>query len=633
MAGYIGDYMKLVFAHVKNFRCLNDVTVDMGALTVLLGPNSAGKSSLLYALAFFFEGHELEPEDVFGGKDDVVTVECIFDTLSDADRAVFGPYATGSQMVLRRTWRLGEDQKMTGRGRRFPGFADVKSSSGRERTAAYKALGDASPDLDLPVAKTIVAVDQAMLTFEQDHPELCEIVDDEDASQLFGYKAVGKSKLAERFPFVFVPAMRDAVTEATERRGSLLSRLLTAVAEQRAAANEGLKTIEAEARTKYEDAIATTHGPVLDDLGGRLSTQLRRYVPSAQIRLEPTASSFSIEPPKVELRGGEEHELTDLSRQGHGFQRAFVISVLEYLADAEIGNDGAQKPTLFLAIEEPELYQHPPRARHFFRTLTTVADSSAAQVCYATHSPYFVSPERFDAIRTFRRRHGEGEVNGAAVTAASLDVVADELPSSETGEPRAYLARTLSEQFREVFFAKSVLLVEGPTDVAVFETVADLLGQGSLASEGIVITHVGGKGSQPIALAILAALEIPTFCVFDGDADASDGEACETCGRAKRDRTSAIRSNRRILKALSATEEDFPASTVDTTWACFHTEIEDSITGLRELLAIVKNEMGWKGKSPEVYREAVRRAGEGALPDELRQILGKTRRLAGLASD
>jgi hypothetical protein len=71
----------------------------------------------------------------------------------------------------------------------------------------------------------------------------------------------------------------------------------------------------------------------------------------------------------------------------------------------------------------------------------------------------------------------------------------------------------------------------------------------------------------------------------------------------------------------------------NTTWACFHTEIEDSITGLRELLAIVKNEMGWKGKSPEVYREAVRRAGEGALPDELRQILEKTRQLAGLASD
>jgi putative ATP-dependent endonuclease of the OLD family len=625
--------MKLRSVHVKNFRCLNDVTVDMGALTVLLGPNSAGKSSLLHALAFFFEGHELEQEDVFEGNNDAVTVECVFDTLSDADRTVFGPYATGNQMVLRRSWRPGEDQKMTGRGRRFPGFADVKNSSGRERTAAYKALGGARPDLDLPAAKTIAAVDQAMLTFEQDHPELCEIVDDENASQLFGYKAVGKSKLVERFPFVFVPAMRDAVTEATERRGSLLSRLLTAVAEQRAAANEGLKAIETDARTKYEDAIATTHGPVLDDLGDRISTQLRRYVPSAQIKLEPTASGFSIEPPRVELRGGEEHELTDLSRQGHGFQRAFVISVLEYLADTEFVGEGANKPTLFLAIEEPELYQHPPRARHFFRTLSTVADSTAVQVCYATHSPYFVSPEQFDAIRIFRRLPGDAKTNGAAVTAASLDVVVNELPSSETREPRAYLARTLSEQFREAFFAKSVLLVEGPTDVAVFETAADLLGHGSFAAQGIVITHVGGKGSQPIALAILAALGIPTFCVFDADADASDGKACETCARAKRDRTAAIRSNRRILRALAATEEEFPSTQVDDMWACFHTEIEDSVTGLRELLAVVGNEMGWKRKSPEVYREAVRRAGEGALPDELRQIIKKTRRLAGLASD
>jgi len=624
--------MRLRTVNVKNYRCLADVSVDLGDMTALLGANSAGKSSLLHALAFFFEGRELEVADVFAGSGETISVECIFDNLSDADRLALGPYAAGDQVVLRRTWTPGEDQKLTGRGRRFPEFATVRAATGRERTAAYKALRETKTELGLPSATNIAAVDQAMLTFEQESPDLCQPVEDEDASQLFGYKAVGQARLADRFPFVFVPAVSDAPGEAVEKRGSLLSRLLTAVADQRSAADEGLKAIELEARTKYEQAIESSHGPILKDLGEQLSEQMQRYVPSAEIKLEPLATGFSIDAPRVDLRGGEEHDLTDLGRQGHGFQRAFIISILEYLANAETDAEATKKPTLFLAIEEPELYQHPPRARHFFKTLSTIAGSGSVQVAYATHSPYFVAPDRFDSVRIFRREPDDGATRGVLVTAAKLSVVADKLPDADKADPHPYLARTLSEQFREAFFAKSVLLVEGPSDVATFDAAAGLLDLGDLSADGVVITHVGGKGSQPVALAILGALGIPTFCVFDADANAADGTPCATCGRARSDRTSAIKSNKRVLEALGATATDFPATTVEPAWACFHGEIEDAIDGLRPVLDTVRAEMGWKGKSPEVYAEAVRRAGVGALPDEIKTILERTRSLAGISA-
>jgi putative ATP-dependent endonuclease of the OLD family len=611
--------MRLRTVNIKNYRCLADVSVDLGDMTALLGPNSAGKSSLLHALAFFFEGRELELADVFAGADETISVECIFDDLSDADRLALGPYAAGDQVVLRRTWKPGEDQKLTGRGRRFPDFAVVRAATGRERTAAYKALRESNTDLGLPSATNVTAVDQAMLTFEQENPSRCQPVEDEDASQLFGYKSVGQAKLADRFPFVFVPAISDAPSEAMEKRGSLLSQLLTAVAEQRAAADEGLKTIELEARTKYEQAIESSHGPILKDLGAQLSEQMQRYVPSAEIKLEPLATGFSIDAPRVDLRGGEEHDLTDIGRQGHGFQRAFIISILEYLANAQTDGDSTKKPTLFLAIEEPELYQYPPRARHFFKTLSTIAGSGSVQVTYATHSPYFVAPDRFDSVRIFRREPNDKASRGVVVTAAKLSVVADRISDADKADPRPYLARTLSEQFREAFFAKSVLLVEGPSDVATFDAAAGLLDLADLPADGVVITHVGGKGSQPVALAILSALGIPTFCVFDADANAVDGN-----------RTSAIKSNKRVLEALGATVADFPPTTVEATWACFHSEIEDAIDGLRPLLDAASTEMGWKGKSPEVYGEAVRRAGVGALPNEIKVILERTLSLAGI---
>lgn len=622
--------MKLSKVQVQNYRCLQDVTVDMTDLTVLLGPNSTGKSSLLHALAFFFGGTALEPADVFGGQEDSVSVECTFEDLNNRDREVLGPYAEGSQVVLRSTWKPGEDQKWTGRGRQLPAFAEVRSATGRERTAAYKALRESRSELELPAATTIAAVDQSMLTWEQEHPDQCEVVENQDASNLFGFGSVGKSKLAERFRFVLVPAIQDAADEAIERKGTLLSQLLTAVAEQRAAANEELKSIETEARTKYEEAVTTSHGPVLAELGTRLTTQLRRYVPSAEVKLEPRAAGFSIEPPKVDIRAGEDQDLTDMARQGHGFRRAFIIGVLEYLAEtATAGGEGADRgrPTLFLALEEPELYQHPPRARHFYATLATISEDPSVQVCYATHSPYFVSADRFDSVRVFRREGAEA-VRGASVTAASLEVVADKLPAEAT-DVRPYLRRTFSEQFREAFFGKAVLLAEGLSDAAILDTAAEVLGTASLVAEGIVTTNVGGKGSQPVALAILRALEIPVYCVFDGDAESTDGVICNACGRAKSDRSSAKASNRKVLKALGAEESDFPEAAVEDTYACFHTEIEDVIPGFREVVAVVCQEMGWKGKSPEAYAEALIRVGPDKLPPEIGQILDRVRGLVG----
>ncbi len=38
--------------HVSNYKSLQDVTVELGALNVLVGPNAAGKSNLLQAMAF-----------------------------------------------------------------------------------------------------------------------------------------------------------------------------------------------------------------------------------------------------------------------------------------------------------------------------------------------------------------------------------------------------------------------------------------------------------------------------------------------------------------------------------------------------------------------------------------------------
>jgi predicted ATPase len=49
-------------AHIKNFRCLRDVELSLAPLTVLLGPNASGKSSVLHAL---HPGRKFAPHDTW----------------------------------------------------------------------------------------------------------------------------------------------------------------------------------------------------------------------------------------------------------------------------------------------------------------------------------------------------------------------------------------------------------------------------------------------------------------------------------------------------------------------------------------------------------------------------------------
>ena len=46
--------MKLKRVHIKNFRAISELTVELGQHTVLLGANGVGKSCLIKALDKFF---------------------------------------------------------------------------------------------------------------------------------------------------------------------------------------------------------------------------------------------------------------------------------------------------------------------------------------------------------------------------------------------------------------------------------------------------------------------------------------------------------------------------------------------------------------------------------------------------
>ncbi len=230
-----------------------------------------------------------------------------------------------------------------------------------------------------------------------------------------------------------------------------------------------------------------------------------------------------------------------------------------------------------MAIEEPELFQHPIQAQTFAKVLRSLAEDpdKRIQVSYATHSPYFLEARHFDQVRRLTRSTDETPV--VTVHSASLVDVKDKLKGVvKPAVVDRQLDGVVTNQLSVALFAQRALLVEGTTESAVLHGVGDREGVGSLEAAGLSIVPVGGKQSIPLAHAILTALGIPTFALFDAD---SGFEArARTNGKEQNkideERAGHVAANRSALKYFGRTEEDFPSAVVADNVAVFDDHLE-----------------------------------------------------------
>ena len=51
--------MRIRNVRIKNFRALQDLSIDFSNMTVIIGENDCGKTSIMLALKLFFDGKKL----------------------------------------------------------------------------------------------------------------------------------------------------------------------------------------------------------------------------------------------------------------------------------------------------------------------------------------------------------------------------------------------------------------------------------------------------------------------------------------------------------------------------------------------------------------------------------------------
>ncbi|WP_037915886.1 ATP-dependent nuclease [Actinacidiphila yeochonensis] len=638
--------MKIKRVRIENFCCLQMVDVSFDEITSFIGPTGVGKSTVLRALEWFFNGERslsLSDDDVHsaavGGR---ISVEVEFDALSDHDRETLGRYAPdGAKSVsIWRTWQNGED-KITGRALTYGPFEEVRrNDKATDLRSAYDAIREGVPALELPKVGSKDKALEAMLAWELSHRDQLSESKIED-THFFGF--AGQGKLAQLIDFVFVSADLRAYEEADDQKATVLGRILDHAVD-RAEANEQLGEIEESAHLARQEVHAKVYGPALDDISAALSSEVARFTTGRQVVVTPTVHlpKFARTAFQVSIRDGAAE--TSVNRQGHGFQRALIIAALKYLADRRRPDGGAR--TLCLAIEEPELFQHPPQARTFasvLRELVSTSPAGRTQVMYATHSPVFLDPAGYHQIRRLCRAAGEAHPVTEVRQASQDDLcqALDGLIDASTVKSRT--VGRLASSFAEGFFAHAVVLVEGKGDEAVIMGCAERAGI-NLGAEGISIIEVTGKDNLMISDVLFTALGVPCYVVFDGDVGKQERRSQSAAHlipeqrqekelEYERDARRTRQKNADLLRYLGETPAGQPPDESTARYTVFEDNLESYLGQYwpaweAQRRALVSSGEGADGKNAATYLEATRTAAADP-PFLLYAMLENVRRLVG----
>ncbi|MCT1467923.1 ATP-dependent endonuclease [Citrobacter freundii] len=622
--------MKIQSVRIKNFRALKDITITFDSVTTFIGPNGAGKSTVLRALDWFFNSKpgSLSEKDCYcGAADKEVEVQITFTDLTQNDREALGKYAPDGATTFTAWRRQSPDgsDRLSANAKGFPDFNPIKAAnSATTKKDLYNELRTSRPELELPVAKTGPAVEEAMTTWEASHTELLEDALESLQTNFFGFNSGGK--MSGLFDFVLVTADLRASEESMDGKSSIIGRILERSVD-RTIADEEIAIIVEESRARQQKVYEEKFKTKLETITAELNTVVASYSPGRAVTVSPAEVELKAPRTTFEVAVLDGTTETAVERQGHGFQRTILISALQLLAQSGAASaDGV----ICLAIEEPELFQHPIQAQAFAKVIRSLVENpdKHIQVTYATHSPYFLEARHFHQVRRLTRSSDvPPKVSVHCATVEDVKAKLNGIVNENVVDRR--LDHNVADQLSIALFANRVFLVEGTTESSVFYGIGDRRSHGSLEAGGISIVSVGSKTSIPLAHAILSTMGVPAYALFDADAgfEARAKANNKSQGAIDSERNNHAQENRKLLRYFGMAEDDFPSARVTNEVAIFEDHLESFLSEnwpeWIETCNEIENETGISlAKNQLTYRTATLKAG-GTVPDMLQQILTK----------
>ena len=453
---------------IRNFRAIGamPVEIELDDIVVLVGPNNAGKSSILRAYEVVMkqgsnEG-KLQIEDFPNGvvnADELPEIELqtiVFDN-APGDRWI-SPTVTGDWLI-REQWR----------------WASPNANPTRRGFDVQKLSWDEQVPWGAPnVANSRRPMPHRIEAFSSPDTQAKEIID--------LLLSVLKDKLK---------AYRSNGPDQEKSDYELLLEKIT---------DFQLKVVaSAQAETEKIEI--------------EISTLLERVFPKHRIKLDAKPESDvekSYTPFKASadlLMGPADGYLSKVSQQGSGARRTLLWTALRYLSEAVLPSDATSRPHVLL-LDEPEICLHPTAIREAREVLYSLPLSKNWQVMITTHSPIFIDLAKDNTTVVRVDRQTDNQVHSVTLyrpTKAKLD---------EDDRANLKALNACDPYVNEFFFGGDVVVVEGDTEYTAFSL---LKAQLPPKYRNLHVIRARGKGSILTILKILNQFSSTYAVLHDSD--------------------------------------------------------------------------------------------------------------------
>lgn len=510
--------MKIKSINISNFRSIRQLTMDFNQITVIVGPNNAGKSNILSALNLFFTSSTRGITDIDFHKRNVkepIEISVKFCDLSQAEQATFKNYIVEHELNVRKTISMDESGTVTTKlqglvnSPKDPILRSESFDSNKgEILSRIKDGGLPNYFLSEKGSLTKKSFQTGLETYISKNSDSIEFDRPQWSESFFGWKNVAQGKLVE---IIYVPAIKEAADElksSSAYMGILIERLF-----------EGLNKDENYQKTKnsYEkisdgfsgNSTGLARFSEIVELEKKIGEKVSEHIPGIKAKLYVNFPDFlEIVSKSLNLTLDDGVE-TSVEFKGHGLQRAVIMAMLRLYAellsegtDQKMGKSGS----MVLAIEEPELYLHPHHQRKLYDVLKRISEVN--QVIFCTHSSYFVNLSDYESIRIVNK---DSDSKSTFVRKSRGNIFQNQ--SDKT------TFRTLSNfdpTKSELFFSKRVILVEGPSERVAIGQIAEKTNY-SLDGNEVTIIECEGKTGIPIFMEVLNSFQIPYVVIHDTD--------------------------------------------------------------------------------------------------------------------
>ena len=501
---------------VKNFRALKNVEVNLTPITILVGANNAGKTTLLRALnsVLGITRNQINQDDLFIDKDGNYFV--------DENGQVNKSITIDVRVVPCNNEGIREDTFNNKWGQKLG--SGIQSDGNRE-VFAFRTVFNFGIE-DSPTTSYY-------------------LFSNWENEQLMVEEFKGINQIRNNIKMYFIDAQRD-ILEDSKQRTSFFGKLVSNLDY-----GDDLNELKDEIAKINEKAIkksaVLTH---LKDELKKLNQTTKTLGEGVTLNPFPKKISDLHKGMKVYFKDSESDSF---SMENHGMGTRSWASIItagafsswEVQQAIKREAEGGDLYFPIFALEEPEAHLHPNAQRTLYKQLKDFK----GQKIVSTHSPYIAGQAELEELRHFYKDCDESVVNEILFDkfereklTESKEQLMKETPGSKSfleletqikkldddanyklnESDRRDLVKEIFLNKGELLFSKSLLLFEGPTEEVALPIFYQKYFDRRPFEDGVTLVSVNGKENYLPFLKFSKFLKIPVFILSDGDGDTEE---------------------------------------------------------------------------------------------------------------